>query len=124
MRMNSQSKEEQSRDAKSEEQGRKESFSWPEGMPKRLPRCCEAMAGNQSAHVPGMMARCCESMMRACRWFPVILIVLAGAAFLLGCYLSPSAVRVTWLLVSGTVLLTASLGLLLARLMCRARARR
>jgi len=109
---------------KSHEKGRKEAFFRREGMSKWLPRCCEAMAGNQSGHVPGLMARCCEPTMRACRWCPVILIVLAGAAFLLGCYLSPSAVRVTWLLVSGAVVLTTSLGLLLARLMCRARARR
>jgi len=120
MRMNRQSKEEQSRDTKPDEKSRKEGYFWHEGMP----RCCEAMARNRSAHMPGLMARCCEPTRRACRWCPLILIVLAGAAFLLGCYLSPSAVRVTWLLVSGTVVLAATLGLLLARLMCRARARR
>jgi len=122
--MNSQSREEQSRNTKPDEKGRKEAFSHREGMSKQMARCCEAMGGNQSAHMPGLMARCCKPTMKACRWCPVILIVLAGAAFLLGCYLSPSAVRVTWLLVSGTVVLTAALGLLLARFMCRARARR
>jgi len=124
MRMNSQSKEEQSRDTKSDQKGGKGAFFRQTGMPRWMPRCCEVMAGNLSADVPGLMGKCCEPTMRACRWCPVILIVLAGAAFLLGCYLSPSAVRVTWLLVSGTVVLTASLGLLLSRLMCRARARR
>jgi len=74
--------------------------------------------------MPGMMARCCEPMMRACRWFPLIPAVLAAAAFLLGYYLSPPTTRILWLVVSGTVVLIAALGLILATAMCSARGRR
>ena len=121
--MNSESKEEQTRGKTPREKARKERVFWAEGMPKMMAECCRGKAWDGSANMPRTMARCCKPMMRACRWFLLIPIVLAGAALLLGYYLSPVTVRVLWLAISGTVVLTVSLCLILAVAMWRARAR-
>lgn len=117
--MNSQNKDEEIRDPKTNGKERKEPWSWPEGMPETMTKCCESMAGGGARSMPSMMTRCCGPMMRACRWFPLIPVVLAGAAFLLGYYLSPATVRVLWLAFSGAVLLMAAIGLIFANAMCR-----
>lgn len=121
--MNNESKEERTTGEPPKEKGRKERVFWAEGMPEIMAECCQAKVWHGSANMPRTIARCCKPMMRACRWFLLVPIVLAGAAFLLGYSLSPDTVLALWLVVSGTVILTVSLCVILAAAMCRARAR-
>lgn len=121
--MNTESKEERTSADPPKEKGRKERVFWAEDMPEMMAECCQGRARDGAANMPRTMAKCRKTMMRVCQWFLLIPIVLAGAAFLLGYTLSPVTVRALWLAVSGSVVLTVCLCLILAAVMCRARAR-
>ena len=108
--MKSQSKEEtETRKTKSERKDPQTQCCCPEGR---------GVGGSES--MSGMMTKCCEHAKSACRWFPLIPILLAGSAFLLGYYLNPEAVRMLWLTFSGLVILVGIVGFTVAHTAYRA----
>ncbi len=110
------SAKEETQETKSEGKRAESRRCCSEGMPEMMVNWCESMGagGSRSENRSSMMANCCEGMKKACRWMPLIPILLAGVAFLLGYYLDPEIVRVLWLIVSGFVVLMGIIGLTIA----------
>ena len=76
--------------------------------------CCPDAGGTQDCRP--MMAKC----MKACRWLPLIPIVIGAMLLLLGYYLDAEVTRVFWMILAGLVILMGALGFLMMRLMRRA----
>ena len=60
-----------------------------------MPHCCRSMWEGDD----------CRSMMskgmRACRWFPLVPVIIGIALFLHAYYLNPEATRVMWMILAG-----------------------
>jgi len=83
--------------------------------------CCGTGSGERK------MADCCESMpeshdcrskiskmMKACRWFPMIPVMLGLGLFLLGYYVKPETAKVMWMFMAGALVLFGTFALLMA----------
>jgi type IV secretory pathway VirB2 component (pilin) len=108
--MSSQKYEKKSKGTESKVKTGNKRFSSPDEMGRMMKACCPGMDGSDN-----MMARCCKSFMGAMRWLALIPIIIAGAALLLGYYLSPDSVRVLWMVGWGSVIGIAILCLILVR---------
>lgn len=119
--MKSQDKaEKEARERKFTEKGPATQRCCPEGMPEMMANCCKDVGEDGPAGMAEMREKCCDGMKKACRWLPLIPLVLAGASFLLGYYLSPEIVRALWLGASGFMVLLGFVGLTMANAVCRA----
>lgn len=91
----------------------------PEGMPEMITNCCKDVGEGRPAGMAEMREKCCDGMKKMCRWVPVIPLVLGGASFLLGYYLSNEIVRALWLGASGFVVLLGLVSLTMANVIYR-----
>jgi hypothetical protein len=69
--------------------------------------CCEGV--NRPGDCGNMMAEC----MKKCRWFPLTAVIIGVSLLLLGYYLDAEVTRILWMIATGLVVLTGTLGVLM-----------
>jgi len=88
---------------KQSEEKSQSSQLFPSGnMMKMMQACCQG--GNEASNISRSMRQCCRPCMGAMRWFLLMILLFAGAALLLGYYLSPDSILVLWMIGWGIVL--------------------
>ncbi|MHC4624096.1 MAG: hypothetical protein ACYS4W_09375 [Planctomycetota bacterium] len=106
-------KEKRSDESKLEDKFVDASCCWRPDSRKMMEDCCKSIGGAMSGR--SMMSRC----MKGCRWFPLIPVVLGISLFLLGYYLDAEITRILWMVAAGLVILMATLGAVMMRVMIR-----
>ncbi|MHC4474336.1 MAG: hypothetical protein ACYTEL_01740 [Planctomycetota bacterium] len=82
-------------------------FRGNQGFSESMKGCCEGVMAADDGILK--MAKC----MKACRWFPLMPVVLGVVFLLLGYYLDPQITRVLWMAAAGFAILIGALGLLM-----------
>jgi len=78
--------------------------------------CCGSKeTSNSNTSVEDKKCAC----MSACRWFPLVPVVLGILTITAGYFLSPSTIRIIWLAFSGTLVAFGLLALTMMRTMTR-----
>jgi len=93
-------------ETKEKRNNEKEFARWPnmsccgtQGSHETIPDCCKSIGEDDNCR--SMMNKC----MSACRWFPLVPVVLGIAFLMLGYFLDPEITRILWMMAAVFVVL-------------------